>query len=213
MFMAELSHEFHELTRITFRHAKSLIQMGVLLPPKPGFSENCHPVICAGGFGWWRAGGRQQIALADCTGMSVRRPCNAPMAFINGNRECPAHSWQLSRRMESRENHLNFPGNQISMEKFLFKKTKPVILKFRWFRVGAADTLGDRIQRSSSCLLPLLSAAVAGVFVCSHQYFLTGAGKRFRHELHELTRTAANCWRGLLSTRATSTGWFNTGLD
>jgi uncharacterized protein VirK/YbjX len=33
----------------------------------------------------------------------------------------------------------------------------------------------------------LLSAAVAGVFVCGHQYFLTDVRKRVGHELHECT--------------------------
>jgi hypothetical protein len=35
---------------------------------------------------WWRAGARQQTALAGCEGMSVRHPRTRPMSFVNGNR-------------------------------------------------------------------------------------------------------------------------------
>jgi hypothetical protein len=36
-------------------------------------------------------------------------------------------------------------------------------------------------------------AAVAGVIVRSHQYFLTGVGKSVGYELHELARMRAHC--------------------
>jgi len=45
---------------------------------------------------WWRAGARQQTALAGCEGMSVRRPRTRQMIFVNGNREWLARSYLLS---------------------------------------------------------------------------------------------------------------------
>ena len=53
---------------------------------------------------WWRAGARQQTALAGCEGMSVRRPRTRPMTFVNGNREWLARSYWLSTRMECSAN-------------------------------------------------------------------------------------------------------------
>jgi hypothetical protein len=111
MFMAELSHESHELTRITFRHGKSLIWLDAPLPPKPGFSENRYPVICAGGLRWHE----RQASM------------RAPMAFINGNRECPAHSWPLSRRMECRATQFEFPGQPNFNEKISFQKKQSLL--------------------------------------------------------------------------------------
>jgi len=45
---------------------------------------------------WWRAGARQQTALAGCEGMRVRHPRTRPMTFANGNREWLARSSWLS---------------------------------------------------------------------------------------------------------------------
>ena len=53
----------------------------------------------------WRAGARQQTALAGCEGMSVRHPRTRPMSFVNGNREWVARSYCLSTRMECSANH------------------------------------------------------------------------------------------------------------
>jgi len=44
----------------------------------------------------WRAGARQQTALAGCEGMSVRHSARAPASFVNGNRELVARSYLLS---------------------------------------------------------------------------------------------------------------------
>ena len=44
----------------------------------------------------WRAGARQQTALAGCEGMSVRHSARAPKWFVNGNRELVARSYLLS---------------------------------------------------------------------------------------------------------------------
>ena len=45
---------------------------------------------------WWRAGARQETALAGCEGMSVRHPRTRQMMFVNGNREWLARSYWLS---------------------------------------------------------------------------------------------------------------------
>ena len=44
----------------------------------------------------WRAGARQQTALAGCEGMSVRHSARAPELFANGNHELLARSYLLS---------------------------------------------------------------------------------------------------------------------
>ena len=56
----------------------------------------------------WRAGARQQTALAGCEGMSVRHPRTRPMSFVNGNREWLARSYCVERKVNQERNANKF---------------------------------------------------------------------------------------------------------